>query len=106
MFPGRNRKAVGLKQVVFLPKMAVKSSFFKKKIGTLNSVINFVEISVKFPLAADFCIHAAILLMNATQINILDAITNVKLGNSQYCDASKTYLSEIAFVFRHFMAGH
>jgi len=43
-------------------------------LATLNSVINFVEILVKFPPVADFCISTAILLMNATQMNILDAI--------------------------------
>jgi len=44
----------------------------------LISVNNVVEILVKFPRVADFCLHTVILLMNATQMNILDATTSAK----------------------------
>jgi len=77
MFPGRKRKAVESKQVVFRSWEGYGIAMFTL-LATLNSVNNLVEISVKFPRVADFCSHTAILLMNATQMNILDAITSAK----------------------------
>ena len=53
-------------------------------LATLRSERNFVEILVKFPPVAEFCIRTAKLSMNATQMNILDAIASAQLGNSQY----------------------
>ena len=65
------------KQVVFRSWEGYGIAMFTF-LATLNSVNNFVEILVKYPLVADFYLHTAILLMNATQMNILDAITSAK----------------------------
>jgi len=51
---------------------------------TFLATSNFVKILVKFTPFADFCIRTAMLLMNATQMNILDAIKSARLGNSPY----------------------
>ena len=105
------RKAVGSKQVVFRSWKGCGIALLQRWIG---NVINFVEILVKFPPVADFCILAAISLMNATEVNIYKMplqVPNretrriVSTGtfdkSSHWCLASKTELKTITHLKVH-----